>query len=150
MTEFLNGLETPNTWTGSIILTIVVTIITTYGIRWFDASRSQKQKDADSKYQGDLDRLRSDQRYVKIFSDLETRSRLKALEQLGQLSIAMIILLILSIFGYSGWLQFPFGLLYASSWFGFVHFSRAARRVEKLLTDFYSSTPLQGEIEKKM
>ncbi len=140
-----------NALTEAIIASIVVTIITTYLIRWFDASRSQQQKDADSKYKADFDRLQSNrQRYEKVFSNLETRARLQAIEQLVQFSAVIILMMILSIFGYPGWLQIPFGIVFAFSWFGYVHFSRAARRLERLLTDSYSTIPLQDEIEKKM
>jgi predicted PurR-regulated permease PerM len=150
MTEFLKSFQTPNTWTGVILVGILVTIFTTYLIRFFDARRSSRQKDADRKYKADLDRLRADQRHEKIFSNLETRSRLQAIEQLVQFCAVTILLMILAIMGYPGWLLFPFGLFFAFSWFVFVHFSRAARRVERLLTEFYSTTPLQDEIQKKM
>lgn len=156
MTDVLADLQSARWWVSVFIGSFLVSIVGAYFVRFLDNQLAKssmwwwnRRKAVDTQYKADLESIGSDPRNESIYSNLETRSRLKAIENLAQFLAMAIILIIFAIMAFPGWVLFPFALLFLFSWFGFVHYSRVANRVERLLADFYSTTSLNEYREKK-
>ena len=156
MIDILADLQSAKWWVSVFIGSFLMSVVGAYFVRFLDNQLAKtstwwwnRRKAVDTQYIADLESIGSDPRNERIYSNLETRSRLQAIENLAQFLGVSILLIIFAIMAFPGCVLFPFALLFLFFWFGFVHYSRVARRVERLLADFYSTTSLNESIQRK-
>lgn len=147
MSEFLARFQSMESWEGVTFLTIMVTLITTYALRWIDNCLltfsgwwREKRKSADSNYKSDLESLFADPQKEKIFTNSETRSRLQAIQSSLQAFAMFFLAFFFDFLGSPGWVTSPAFLLGGFFWVFYIYHTNYAHRTQRLLNDFYNST----------
>lgn len=157
ISEILNDLHSFHWWVSVVLVGVAASIIGNFCFRFIDVILKstfdwwdKRQKATDSRFQKELEELVKAPQHEKIVRIAENRARLKATENIVMSILWVLMNFVAAIFGAPKWLGAILLAGFILSWISYVYYSRIARRLERLLNQFYLTVGFVEDSERRI